>query len=296
MKPLFLSFSAVLFACGMPDAGSRCGVDFFAPATSQAKDCTSDALALRKGVERKPSPPPATVWRPTPGTSWQIQFSGTFDASVAADVFDLDLYDTPKSRIDQLHARGSRVICYFSGGSYEDWRPDAADFPSSVLGKPLDGWPGESWLDARQLSLLRPIMAKRLDLAVEKGCDAVDSDNMDGYTQKSGFPISYTQQLAYNRMIAEEAHRRGLSIGLKNDLDQIDDLVDQYDFAVNEQCVEYDECRRLEPFIAANKAVLGIEYTGTASAVCPQANRLRFDTLIKHLALDSYRVACRPSP
>ena len=43
-------------------------------------------------------------------------------------------------------------------------------------------------------------------------------------------------------MLADLAHERGLSIGLKNDLDQVADLVDHFDFAINEECCQYEEC------------------------------------------------------
>src|SRR5512143_2110882 len=109
-------------------------------------------------------------WRPSPGTSWQIQFTGVLDLSLDVQMYDLDLFDTPHESIEALHAAGQRVVCYFSAGSWEDWRPDAGVFPESLLGNDLEGWPGERWLDIRQLDTLSPIMAKRLDLAAQKGC------------------------------------------------------------------------------------------------------------------------------
>ncbi|MFN7148907.1 MAG: endo alpha-1,4 polygalactosaminidase, partial [Microthrixaceae bacterium] len=84
---------------------------------------------------------------PRPGLSWQWQLTGAVDTSVGADVFDVDLFDTSAAVVSALHARGARVVCYMSAGSFEDWRPDASRFPSSVLGSALDGWPGERWLD-----------------------------------------------------------------------------------------------------------------------------------------------------
>jgi len=251
-----------------------------------------DAAAPTEAVDAVAGAP-LWIWHPTPGTSWQIQFSGAIDTSLDVQVFDLDLQTLSKATVDELHSRGARVICYFSGGTFESWRPDAQDFPKDIIGVPLADWPGEHWLDVRQLDVLRPIMLKRLQLAVQKGCDAVDTDNMDVYMQESGFAISYAQQLKYNIMLAEEAHRRGLAIGLKNDLGQVGELVDSYDFAINESCINFGECQRLEPFIARNKAVFGIEYSGRASSVCAQANRLNHDTLIKRHLLDAHRVPCR---
>lgn len=236
----------------------------------------------------------ASWWKPKPGTAWQIQYSGTLNLKLDVDVYNLDLYETGTKTIASLHQQGSRVICYFSAGSYEDWRSDARRFPKAAIGEPLDGWDGEWWLDIRN-SQVRSIMQNRLDLAASKGCDGVDPDNVDGYTQDSGFPLTASHQLSYNRFLATEAHKRGLAIGLKNDLDQITQLVGSFDFAVNEQCFQYHECGLLKPFIDRDKPVFNIEYGGasTARKVCSKANSLDFDTLIKNLSLDAKRTACR---
>ncbi|MEN8220518.1 MAG: endo alpha-1,4 polygalactosaminidase [Pseudomonadota bacterium] len=236
---------------------------------------------------------PGDWWQPTPGTSWQWQLSGSLDSSFDVDMYDIDLFDTSVATIDQLHDDGRVVICYFSAGSWEDWRDDADGFPDSVLGKTLDGWPDEKWLDIRELDILGPIMGARLDEAANKGCDGVEPDNVDGYANKSGFPLSYQDQLDYNIWLANAAHERGLSIGLKNDLDQIVDLVEHFDWALNEQCFQYDECELLLPFVQAGKAVFGVEYRGSVNSFCPQANAMDFDWLKKKLKLNAWREACR---
>ncbi len=244
-----------------------------------------------------PSPTPAgkTWWQPAPGTSWQWQLSNNdaIDTSFDVAMYDIDLFEAPQSVIDQLHADGRIVICYFSAGSWEDWRPDKDDFPPEVIGKPLDNWEGESWLDIRQIDLLAPIMRARLDLAVQKNCDGVEPDNVDGYANDTGFPLTADDQLAYNRFLASEAHSRGLSIGLKNDLDQIPDLLSDFDWALNEECFSYNECDLLAPFAEAGKAVFGVEYELDTADFCPQANAMNFDFLKKHWNLDAWRESCR---
>lgn len=240
-----------------------------------------------------PTPAPGAVWQPAPGTSWQWQISGRIDTSVDVTMYDIDLFDAPQSVIDTLHAEGRVVICYFSAGSWEDWRPDAEQFPAALLGNPLEDWPGERWLDIRQRAALEPIMAARLDLAVRKGCDGVEPDNVTGYANDSGFPLTGREQLQYNIWLANAAHSRNLSIGLKNDLEQIPALLPYFDWALNEQCFEYDECDTLLPFIEAGKAVFGVEYSGNPDDFCPQANALNLDWLKKRLELDAWRVACR---
>ena len=235
----------------------------------------------------------SSYWKPVPGTSWQIQFSGVLNISLDVQLYDVDLFDTPQKIIDQLHGQGRRVVCYFSAGSWEDRRPDADQFPVEVLGDDLPDWPGEKWLDVRRLDILGPIMDARLDLAKQKGCDGVDPDNVDGYVNESGFPLTSDDQLAYNIWIAEQAHTRDLAVGLKNDLEQITALATYFDWAINEQCFQYNECDLLLPFVQAGKPVFGIEYQGEPTSFCPQANAMNYDFLKKNIELDEWRIACR---
>ena len=238
------------------------------------------------------TPNPGNVWRPTPGTSWQWQLTGAIDTSFDVEMYDIDLFDTPKSVIDSLHRQGRIVICYFSAGSFEDWRSDAGRFPDSVKGNE-NGWEGERWLDIRALDALAPIMAARLDIAVAKGCDGVEPDNVDGYTNATGFALRANDQFNYNVWLANQAHARGLSIGLKNNLDQARSLEPYFDWALNERCYEFNECEMLMPFISAGKAVFGVEYSGNPNDFCPRVNALNFDWLIKNWDLDAPRQACR---
>lgn len=233
-----------------------------------------------------------TWYQPRPGASWQWQLNGELDKSHDVDVYDIDLFDTSKEHIEEFQRRGIKVICYFSAGSYEDWRPDKNDFPQPVLGNILDGWENERWLDIAQVTLLAPIMEGRLDLAKQKGCDGVEPDNVDGYQNESGFSLTYGDQLRYNKWLAREAHRRGLSIALKNDLDQVDDLVDDFDFAVNEQCFAYDECEMLLPFVAQEKAVFGVEYALQLEKFCDKAIAMQFSWLKMDFDLAGGRTPC----
>ncbi len=227
-----------------------------------------------------------------PLTSWQIQYSGELDLDIDVDAFNLDLFDTPTEIIIELKERGVFVICYFSAGSYENWRPDAHKFPDDVLGYELEDWPGERWLDIRQIPALRPIIENRMDLAVEKGCDGLDPDNLDGYENKTRFPLTGSDQLVFNKYLARAAHDRGLKIGLKNDVNQIRELVEDFDWVVNEECFTYQECDQLLPFLDANKPVFVIEYGITPADFCPEANQRGFSALHKNLDLDAYYTDC----
>ena len=173
---------------------------------------------------------------------------------------------------------------------------DAGDYPAIVLGDPLDGWVGEVWVDIRRLDLLGPILEARLDLASSKGCTGVEPDNVDAYQNSSGFPLTAADQLVFNRWLATEAHLRGLSVGLKNALDQVADLEPDFDWAINEQCYQYAECDLLQPFIDAGKAVFGVEYSGDENVFCPYFNALGYSWLKKNLDLDAWRIDCRDIP
>ncbi|MDT0570178.1 endo alpha-1,4 polygalactosaminidase [Streptomyces sp. DSM 3412] len=233
----------------------------------------------------------AARWRPEPGTGWQWQLSGRLDTSVDVPVYDIDGFDQSAGTVAELHDDGRKVICYLSTGAWEDWRPDADDFPKSVVGKG-NGWEGERWLDIRATDVLEPLMAARIDMCAEKGFDAVEPDNMDGYRNETGFPLTAADQLRYNRLIARLAHERGLAVGLKNDLDQIPELVDDFDFAVNEQCAQYEECEDLTPFIEAGKAVFHVEYERETGDFCPETRRLKLSSLLKKWELGVWREAC----
>ncbi|CAL9436453.1 hypothetical protein SUDANB15_02139 [Streptomyces sp. enrichment culture] len=230
-------------------------------------------------------------WRPRPGTDWQWQLSGRLDTSVDVPVYDIDGFDHSRETVARLHRDGRKVICYLSTGAWEDFRPDAGDFPESVIGRG-NGWEGERWLDVRRTDVLEPIMAERLDMCRDKGFDAVEPDNMDGYRNRTGFPLTARDQLVYNRLIARLAHERGLAVGLKNDLDQIPQLVGDFDFAVNEQCAQYGECARLTPFVEADKAVFHAEYELPTDRFCAESRRLGLSSLLKEYELGAWRRAC----
>lgn len=259
-----------------------------------------EAIALPAGmstVNTLPSPKteeaqqsPITL---SSSTTWQIQYTGEIDYSLNVSMYNVDLFGIEVSAINQMHERGIFVMCYFSAGSFEDWRPDITRFPAEILGKDYEGWLGEKWLDIRKIDLLAPIMSARLDLAAQKGCDGVDPDNVHGFANDTGFPLTYEDQLKYNIWLAKSAHERGLLIGLKNDLEQIPDLVSYFDWQLNEECFQYDECEMLLPFIEAGKPVFNIEYTLAISDFCPQSKKMGFNSIRKNLILDAPLEACK---
>ena len=245
-----------------------------------------------------PSSPPraSSWWRPAPGLTWQWQLSEPpVDLTVEAQVYDIDLFDNATTVVEQLHEQGRKVIGYISVGSREDWRPDAGHFPPELLGKDYDGWPGEKWLDIRRIDLLGPIMRARLDLCKEKGFDAVEPDNIEIHGNDSGFPISYADQLAYAGWLADEAHARGLAIGLKNAADMVTEALPFFDFAITEDCFVQGWHERVLPFIAAGKPVFAAEYTDTEvdfQAACAWGRAHKISFIQKNRILTAFQINC----
>ncbi|MFJ4908309.1 endo alpha-1,4 polygalactosaminidase [Streptomyces sp. NPDC093249] len=305
---VLLLLLAVLTACsGTAPPGGTAGADRTAPARSTGPPATPDRTEPPAGIRTpahtaRPEPTgptrtpgatgtPARRWQPRPGLTWQWQLNGKIDRSVDVAVYDIDAFENSAEEVAALHRAGRKVICYVNVGAWESYRPDRDDFPESVLGGP-NGWHGERWLDIRRLSVLRPLMERRFDMCRDKGFDAVEPDLVEGYAADTGFPLTARDQLRYNRMIAEIAHARGLAVGLKNDLAQIPQLIDHFDFAVNEECAQFDECALLAPFVAAGKAVFHVEYEEPAHAFCPESRKLRLSSMRKRLPLDAWRDPC----
>ena len=264
---------AVVVACGPGGGGDGGGSDGGGGA---ATGVAPDGLAARRrqlaGVG---------TWR------WQLQ--GEPGAGEGVDLYDVDLFDVGDATVDALREDGSLVLCYLSAGSLESWRPDVADVPAEAVGEPLDGWAGERWLDVRHPAVLA-LAEGRLDLAVERGCDGVEPDNVTAWANDTGFEVDPDDQLAFNRAVADAAHRRGLVVALKNDLDQAAELVGAFDLAVVEECHQYDECAAAGPFLAAGKPVLVAEYDPAMAddpgPTCAEARALGVRTIVVPLDLD----------
>ena len=285
-------------------------------------------LPIGAGAATVPSSIPCDTtkgacWHPALGLRWQYQLQGVaayastggINVNISAvpvaggpavrpQAFDIDVYvDQAISgnnntlstvAVSAIHANGAKAICYLSAGTWENWRPDAGSFPASVQGS-KNGWPGEKWLDIRQTAILLPIMQARVQKCSQAGFDGIEWDNVDGYANRTGFPLTANDQLVYNASLANLAHQAGLTVALKNDTGQVGALKDYFDYAINEQCFQYRECDYPAPglpdWIASGKAVFNVEYK---KLNCPQANLWNFGSILKTIDLfDAPWTSCR---
>lgn len=237
----------------------------------------------------------------TVNTTWNWQLSGELNSEPEADVYVVDMFAQLQDRsIEPLRALGRQVICYFSAGTYEPWRPDIALFDAFELGKPYLGFDNENWLNINDPEIVK-LMVNRMDMAVAIGCDGVELDNVDAFVNDTGFDITQQDALVYTRILANEAHKRGLAVALKNNVELVPDIVDYFDLLINEECFQYNECEGYLPIIDAGKPVFNAEYTEehindpvAREELCSRSRALGFQTLFLPLALDgSFRLSCR---
>lgn len=231
------------------------------------------------------APAASARWVPPQQLSWYWQLTGTVNNSHPAAAYDIDGFDNSASEVSALHRARKHVICYIDAGTWENWRPDADRFPASVLGED-NGWPGERWLDVRQLAVLEPIMTARFEMCKQKGFDAIEPDNVDGWENSTGFRISAQDQLIYNEWLAKEAHALGLAVLQKNDPEQAATLEPYFDGVLDEQCNEYAECSSFQPYLRARKPVLNAEYNLQAPQFCAADNAMGIMGALYSINLD----------
>ena len=229
------------------------------------------------------------VWRPTSAAPihfhWMIGASTFTSGDILSGqdgqaVYDIDGANSTAADVASIHAAGAIAVCYVDVGTLEQGRPDYADFPASVIGPTVAGWPGENWLlvTAANQSVILPLMKARFaDWCQAKGFDAIEPDNLDAWTNISN--VTEADNVAYDLAVGQLAHALPLSIGLKNvmtDLDpsQYASFLALFDWALNEQCYEYSECSVYTAsgsFLPAGKAVFDVEYNVTPD--CTQADQ-----------------------
>jgi hypothetical protein len=92
-----------------------------------------------------------------------------------------------------------------------------------------------------------------------------------------------------------------MSIGLKNAAEIVNKTtVDMMQWAVNEQCLEYQECDVFRSFIGVGKPVFHIEYPSSTPAIsasvkegiCGDHSVQGFSTILKDMSLDNWLDAC----
>ena len=240
-------------------------------------------------------PANAARWLPPTGTTFEWILDSYAGTIPAAEAVDVDLFETSKAQVTALKGAGKKTICYVSVGTWENWRPDKNTYPASIIGKPLADWPGERYVDIRNTTLLGPILLARMDLCRAKGFIAMEPDNLDAWQNDTGFPITRADQIRFLRWLANMAHGKGLSIGLKNVPELVPQVIGSFDWALTEDCYKQGWCADMAPFVAQSKAVFTTEYTDNRinfAKFCAEAKSLGLSPLLKRRNLRPWSMAC----
>ncbi|MFD3523193.1 endo alpha-1,4 polygalactosaminidase [Streptomyces sp. NPDC058653] len=213
-----------------------------------------------------PSPPPAHA-------GFDYQIGGGYPPPAGVGVVSRDREDSP--------APGLYNICYVNAfqvqpDELDEWEPDLLlrDGNGDVI---IDEEWDEAILDIGTEGKRERIAAKVngwIDGCADDGFQAVEPDNYDSYERSRG-RFGSSAAMAFIALLSEHAHGEGLAIGQKNtaDLAEFRDGAG-LDFAVVEECGEYEECDSFTEYFGDN--VIVVEYTvkGLATACAGWKDRL----------------------
>ena len=274
-------------------------------------------------------PKQAVIGKTVPYTSFWWQLEGSLNVTGLSSEpnpkkhYDFDFEDVTAANITTIKSQGALVTCYFEVGSAAQWRDDYAQFPESAMsGTAPNNWDDERWVDISNQTV-RGIMQARMDASKSKGCQGIEPDWLDNYTysqkeydstEKIKVPTK-AQELDYMRFLADEAHKRGMMIALKNvpdlAIEKFSDgqtVADVYDWALIEECTPSyaSTCPNLKAFVDRGKAVVVAEYNDQltkdkfTNQLCSQYNAWNFDAYLfdrsnggSPTLTGKFRVPCR---
>ncbi|MEU2421951.1 endo alpha-1,4 polygalactosaminidase [Streptomyces sp. NPDC007851] len=226
------------------------------------------------GAGASPTARAAQVSAPPVHAGADYQLGGAYPPPKGVSVVSRDHTASP--------AAGLYNICYVNAFQAQ---PDAeGDWDADLLlrdraGKVVmdEDW-GEAMLDISTPGK-RARIAKKVDDWIDscagKGFDAVEPDNYDSYTRAPRGLLTAADAEAFQTLLARHAHARHLAIAQKNTLELAKDRKRVgLDFAVVEECGQYDECGSYVD--AFGDHVIVVEYTekGMAKACAGWGDRI----------------------
>ncbi|KAJ8073916.1 hypothetical protein PM082_012194 [Marasmius tenuissimus] len=182
---------------------------------------------------------------------------------------------------------GKYNICYVNAFQTQ---PDEKSFWQSPQNDPLllrrangnyftdPDWPGEFLLDTStdaKRQAIATIVNGWISDCASKGFNAIEADNLDTFTRSANL-LTKANNLAYAKLLADHAHSLNLAFGQKNAGSELGSQGKQtvgFDFAVAEECQEYNECNAYTN-VYGNQ-VLEIEYVSNGLQVWQAACNAR---------------------
>lgn len=204
----------------------------------------------------------AGVPLPSAGMAFDYQIGEGYAPPDGVRAVSRDREDAP--------AAGLYNVCYVNAfqtqpGALEWWQDTHPDLLLRDDDGELiidEGW-DEALLDtstAARRTQLTEIVGDWIDGCAESGFQAVEPDNLDSFERSQG-KLTQDHNAAFATALAERAHEDGLAIGQKNTTDLLGrHRAIGFDFAVTEECAQFDECDAYADAYAGR--VFAIEYEG----------------------------------
>ncbi|WP_328675803.1 endo alpha-1,4 polygalactosaminidase [Streptomyces sp. NBC_00343] len=255
--------AAVLTSCGTsttsaPERPSR--------ATPKSLSRPTPSERPSRAAPSKSATPSASTSRPAPGTvrlpplhaDFDYRIGGAYPPPAGVRIVSRDRTASP--------APGLYNICYVN--AFQAQPDERASWPADLLLRDADGevvvdedW-GEAPLDIGTAAKRERVAARVnrwIDGCAAKGFDAVEPDNYDSYT-RSHHLLTANNATAFITLLSRHAHARRLAIAQKNTVELAGPRKKTgLDFAIAEECAEYDECG--EYARAFDDRVIVIEYS-----------------------------------
>ena len=197
------------------------------------------------GPTVRPSTTRVRYAAPPANVGFDYQLSEAYPVPAGVRVVSRDYSATP--------APGIYTMCYVNAYQSQPeeegwWKRDHDDLLLKNSGRYVID---ENWdeivfdisTEAKRKALAA-IVVTWMRVCARKGFQAVEPDNLDSWTRSEGL-LTPADAVAYGRILADEAHALGLAIGQKNtpELGRTGRDVIGFDFALAEECADYDECQ-----------------------------------------------------
>ncbi|MGW3667967.1 endo alpha-1,4 polygalactosaminidase [Streptomyces sp. NPDC005141] len=259
------------------------------PAASPAPSRTPAEPSARVGTAagspkptHRPDRTATAVKLPPLHAGFDYQIGGAYPPAAGVRIVSRDRAASP--------APGLYNICYVN--AFQAQPEERGQWPADLLLRDAHGkvvvdedW-NEALLDIRTPAKRKRVAARVdrwIDDCARKGFDAVEPDNFDSYTRSRKL-LTADDATAFIRLLSQHAHARHLAIGQKNTV-ELAGLRSRtgLDFAVAEECGEYDECGAYAK--AFHDRVVVIEYTDSGlrkarSAFGDRLSIVRRDVLV----------------
>ena len=276
------------------------------PTALAALSVCAGAASAQTTYTRPPSGLNQWFWEidpSSPGVGGLPATSGAYPSPGSADIWDTDLFQDsnapnagiptgPSPVVEAIHAAGHYSICYVEAGAYQVGFPDDSNFAVADYGgvgdraTQMQGYSDEYWFDLTGFANYvagQPgtLSGAAVDIAAQlnkrfawcklEGQDAVEPDDLDGYTNKSTsgvtpWGLTQADSAGFERWLAYDIHANGLAAFEKNDPANEPQDASLFDGMVIEECNYYnDPCSGpggdASAYLAAGKPVLNAEYT-----------------------------------